>query len=96
MILIVCATLLTCSSVAVGGMIGWVGLIIPHICRTVTGPDNRRLLPMTAVMGSLFLILVDDVARCAFAQELPLGILTAIIGAPVFLLQLYRGKRTFD
>ena len=92
-LLILCATLLTCSSVAVGGMIGWVGLIVPHICRTITGPDYKKLLPVTALAGALFLILVDDAARCISPQEIPLGVLTAIIGAPVFLFQLYRRKR---
>lgn len=94
-VVILCATLLTCSSVAIGGMIGWVGLIIPHICRMLVGPDYKRLLPVTLVAGGLFLVLVDDAARCICAQELPLGILTAIIGAPAFLVQLYRGRRSF-
>ncbi len=94
-LIILCATLLTCSSVAVGGMIGWVGLIIPHICRMITGPDYKKLLPVTLVAGALFLVIVDDVARCLSAQELPLGILTAIIGAPIFLVQLYKGGKSF-
>ena len=95
-VIILCATLLTCSSVAVAGMVGWVGLIIPHICRMVTGPDHRKLLPVSLLAGALFLMLVDDIARCIIAQELPLGILTALIGAPVFLVLLYRGKRSFS
>lgn len=94
-IIILCATLLTCSSVAIGGMIGWVGLIIPHICRMITGPDYKKLLPVTLVAGALFLVIVDDVARCLSAQELPLGILTAMIGAPIFLVQLYKGGKSF-
>ena len=92
-VIILCATLLTCSAVAIGGMIGWVGLIIPHICRMLTGPDHRRLLPLTLAAGALFLLLVDDLARCVSAQELPLGILTAIVGAPLFLAQLYRMRK---
>ena len=94
-IVVLCATLLTCSSVAIGGMIGWVGLIIPHICRMLTGPDYKRLMPVTLVAGALFLVVVDDVARCICAQELPLGILTAVIGAPIFLVQLYKGGKSF-
>lgn len=94
-IVIVCATLLTSSSVAVGGMIGWVGLLIPHICRMLVGPDYRRLLPVTLAAGALFLVLVDDAARSITAQELPLGILTALIGAPFFMFLLYRGRRSF-
>jgi len=94
-IVILSATLLTSSSVAIGGMIGWVGLLIPHICRMITGPDYRRLLPVTLVFGALFLILVDDAARCVSAQEVPLGILTALIGAPFFLFLLSRGRKSF-
>lgn len=94
-IIIACATLMTASSVAVGGMIGWAGLIVPHFARIFAGPDYRRMLPCTAVLGAGFLLLVDDVARCVFPQELPIGILTAIIGAPVFVSLLAKGKRGF-
>ena len=94
-VIIICATLMTASSVAVGGMIGWVGLIIPHFARIFAGPDYRRMMPCTAVLGAGFLLMVDDVARCMFPQELPIGILTAIIGAPVFIMLLTRGYRGF-
>ena len=76
-------------------MIGWVGLIIPHFARIFAGPDYRRMMPCTAVLGAGFLLMVDDVARCMFPQELPIGILTAIIGAPVFIMLLTRGYRGF-
>lgn len=94
-IIIFCATLLTSSSVAVGGMIGWVGLIVPHLARMAAGPNYKIMLPVSFVMGSLFLVIVDDVSRCAFPQELPLGILTAVIGAPFFMFMLSRGRRGF-
>ena len=94
-VIIICATLMTASSVAVGGMIGWVGLIIPHFARIFAGPDYRRMMPCTAVLGAGFLLMVDDVARCMFPQELTIGILTAIIGAPVFIMLLTRGYRGF-
>lgn len=94
-ILILCATVMTSSCVAIGGMIGWVGLIVPHFARLLVGPDYRRMLPCAAILGSIFLLLVDDVARCAFPQELPIGILTAIIGAPVFIGLLAKGKKGF-
>lgn len=90
---IVCATLLTASSVAVSGMIGWVGLVIPHFARMCFGSDCRRLLPASALMGAAFLMLVDDVARIAATVELPLGILTSFIGAPIFLYLLLTGGR---
>ena len=94
-LVIFCATLMTASCVAVGGMVGWVGLIVPHFARMFAGPDYRHMLPCCAVLGSVFLLLVDDAARCLFPQELPIGILTAIIGAPVFIGLLAKGKKGF-
>ncbi|MCU6761527.1 Probable ABC transporter permease protein HI_1471 [uncultured Roseburia sp.] len=94
-IIIVCATFMTASSVAVGGMIGWAGLIVPHFARMFVGPDYKKMLPCAAVLGSVFLLLVDDAARCITAQDLPIGILTAMIGAPVFVALLAKGKRGF-
>lgn len=94
-ILIICATFMTAASVAVGGMIGWAGLIVPHFARMLVGPDYRRMLPCAAILGGAFLLLVDDAARCIAAQELPIGILTAIIGAPVFVSLLAKGRKGF-
>lgn len=94
-IVIICATLMSSSAVSVGGMIGWIGLIVPHISRMIAGPDYCRMLPCSAFIGGIFLLIVDDIARCLFAQEIPLGVLTAIIGAPFFLYLLFKGKRGF-
>lgn len=88
---IVCATLLTSASVAVSGMIGWVGLVIPHFCRMLFGYDYRRLIPAGALFGAAFLLAVDDIARLVTAGELPLGILTAFVGAPLFLYLIATG-----
>ena len=88
---ILCATLLTASSVAVSGMIGWVGLIVPHICRMLFGADYRRLLPASTLFGAAFLLLTDDIARLATAGEIPIGILTAFVGAPLFLWLILTG-----
>lgn len=90
--LIVCATLLTAASVALCGIVGWVGLIVPHLARRLVGSDGRALLPASFLLGGLFLLLVDDMARSLYTTELPLGILTAVIGAPFFLLLLSRGR----
>lgn len=90
---ILAATLLTAASVSVCGMVGWVGLIIPHLTRLLVGPNHSRLLPAALLVGSTFLLLVDTLARCLFALEIPLGILTAIVGAPFFLGLLLRGGR---
>lgn len=94
-LIVFCATLMTAACVAVGGMIGWVGLIVPHFARMAVGPDYQKLLPCAGIFGGIFLLLVDDAARCLFPQELPIGILTALVGAPVFALLLIRGKRGF-
>lgn len=88
---IVCATLLTSASVAVSGMIGWVGLVIPHFCRMLFGYDYRRLIPAGALFGAAFLLAVDDISRLVTTGELPLGILTAFVGAPLFLYLIATG-----
>ena len=93
---ILCATLLTASSVAVSGMIGWVGLVIPHFCRMLFGYDYRRLIPAAALFGAAFLLAVDDIARLVTTGELPLGILTAFVGAPLFLYLIITGGRRHE
>lgn len=90
-IVIVCATLMTSASVAVSGMIGWVGLVIPHFCRMMFGSDHRALMPASVLMGASFLILADDIARTAAVSEIPLGILTSFVGAPLFLYLIVTG-----
>ena len=90
--LIFCATLMTAAAVSFTGVIGWVGLVIPHMARLVVGPGFSRLLPTSLLMGATFLLLTDNVARNATQMELPLGVLTAIIGAPFFLYLLIRGN----
>ena len=87
LIFICCATLITSAAVSVSGMIGWVGLMIPHLSRMLVGSDNRRVIPMSLVMGAIYLLLVDTVARTIATIEIPLGILTAVLGSP-FLLYL--------
>ncbi len=93
-VLIVCATLVTAASVSFSGMIGWVGLVIPHLCRKLIGSDHRGLLPCSMLIGATFLLLVDDVSRNLLAVEIPIGILTAVIGAPFFLYLITRKEKT--
>ena len=83
--IVLCATLLTASSVAVSGIIGWVGLVIPHIMRRMIGNDYRYLLPASILGGGLFLLVVDNISRSVTASGIPIGILTAFVGAPFFL-----------
>ncbi|QAB16154.1 FecCD family ABC transporter permease [Hydrogenovibrio thermophilus] len=84
LLVIVLATFLGAITVTLGGMIGWVGLVIPHLTRLLFGADNRLLLPASALIGAIYLLVVDNVARLALSVEIPLGILTALIGLPVF------------
>ncbi len=93
LLVIGCATLITSSMVAIAGVIGWVGLVIPHIARMLVGPAFVRLLPASALLGAAYLLLVDTIARSLAANEVPLGILTAVVGAPFFLWLLARGRR---
>jgi len=90
LIAVVCATLITAASVSVSGMIGWVGLVIPHMMRRLVGSDYRYLLPASILGGGLFLLMVDNVSRSLSATEIPIGILTAFVGAPFFLLLITR------
>ncbi len=89
-VVIICATLITAASVSVSGMIGWVGLVIPHLARRLVGNDYRYLLPASMLFGATFLLLVDNVSRNMFATEIPLGILTSFIGAPFFIYLMTR------
>lgn len=95
MIVIVLATLISALTVVIGGMIGWVGLIIPHICRMIVGPDNRLLLPAAALIGAVYLLVVDNVSRLAFSFEIPTGIVTSLIGIPFFVLVLKNAHRSW-
>lgn len=88
---ILCATLITAASVSVSGVIGWVGLVIPHLVRRVVGNNYRSLMPATMLSGAIFLLLVDNVSRNLFATEIPIGILTSFIGAPFFLYLITKG-----
>src|SRR5262245_31431886 len=89
------ATLMTASVVASSGVIGWVGLMIPHIARMLVGPNFDRLLPTSMLLGASFMLLVDTLARTMARIETPLGILTAVLGAPFFLWLLSRGRKTW-
>lgn len=85
LVVIIGATLITAVSISVSGMIGWVGLVIPHLSRMLIGCDYRKLLPTSMLMGAIFMLIVDSIARLATTSEIPIGILTSFIGAPFFL-----------
>ncbi len=94
LIVITAATLITSTVVSICGQIAWIGLIIPHFARMLTGPDYNRLLPLSILIGGTYLLVVDNIARTAMRTEIPLGIITSLIGAPFFIYLLLRlGKR---
>lgn len=89
-IIIIACTFITAACVTVTGIIGWIGMIIPNICREYISADNKLLLPGSCITGALFMIIVDLIARSITAAEIPIGILTAIIGAPTFVLIFFK------
>ena len=92
-VVIAAATLMTSAAVAISGVIGWIGLVIPHFARLLVGPDFSRLLPTSILLGAGFLLAVDTLARTVARIEIPLGVLTAFIGTPLFLWQLATARR---
>jgi len=94
--LVAAATLVTSASVAAAGIIGWVGLVVPHLARSLVGPDFARLLPASAILGGGYLLLIDTLARTMAQVEIPLGILTAVIGTPFFIWLLASVQKTWS
>jgi iron complex transport system permease protein len=94
--IVAAATLVTSASVATAGVIGWVGLVVPHIARTLVGPDFGRLIPAAALIGGGFLLAIDTLARSAASVEIPLGILTAFVGTPFFIWLLASVSKTWS
>ena len=91
LLIIIGCTLLTSAAVSISGVIGWIGLVIPHMTRMIVGPDNRILIPASLSLGASFLLLIDNISRAVIAIEIPIGILTAVIGVPIFLYLLKKG-----
>ena len=94
--IVAAATLVTSARVAAAGIIGWVGLIVPHLARALVGPDFARLLPASAMLGAGYLLFIDTIARTAAPIEIPLGILTAVIGTPFFIWLLASMQKTWS
>ena len=90
--IILCATLMTAAAVSVSGVIGWVGLVIPHAGRMLVGPDHKRLLPASIALGAAFMLLMDNIARTVLPGEIPLGVLTGLLGVPILILLLRRNR----
>lgn len=92
-VLLIAVAAVVAGAVAVSGVIGWVGLVVPHLARLWVGPDHRVLIPVTLLLGGIYLTIIDTVTRNLGAAELPLGVITALVGAPVFLGLLHRSRR---
>jgi iron complex transport system permease protein len=95
-VIVAAATLTTSASVATAGIIGWVGLVVPHLARSLVGPDFARLLPAAAILGGGYLLVIDTLARTAAEVEIPLGILTAVVGTPFFIWLLAHMQRNWS
>ena len=94
--IVAAATLVTSASVAAAGIIGWVGLVVPHLARSLVGPDFAKLLPVSAILGGGFLLFIDTLARSMAQVEVPLGILTAVVGTPFFIWLLASVSKTWS
>jgi iron complex transport system permease protein len=94
--IVTAATLVTSASVATSGVIGWVGLVVPHLARALVGPDFAKLLPTSVLLGGGYLLFIDTLARTAAPVEIPLGILTAVIGTPFFIWLLAGMQRNWS
>ena len=92
MAVIFASTLLTSLVVSISGIIGWVGIVIPHLARMIIGPDFRRLMPACISLGICYLILIDDLCRTLTSLEIPIGVITGIIGIPIFVYFIYTKK----
>ncbi len=95
-IVIICASLLTASAVSISGTIGWVGLVIPHLSRLMTGSDNTRSMPVTLLIGAIFMLLIDTLSRTVTTVEIPLSILTGFVGAPLYAILLYKQRTRLE
>lgn len=95
-IVIVCSTLLTAAAVCIGGIISWVGLVIPHISRMLVGPDHKDMIIASVLIGGAYLLAVDTICRTLTSVEIPISIVTSLFGAPIFLYLLYKAKKTWS
>ena len=91
-VVIFASTLMTALVVSIAGIIGWVGIVIPHLARMIVGPDFRKLMPVSASLGICYLLIIDDLCRTLTSQEIPIGVITGIIGIPIFLYFILREK----
>ncbi len=94
LILITASSFMVAVSVATCGQIAWIGLVIPHMARSLAGPEHQKMMPVTAILGAIFLLLADSAARSISSAEIPVGIITALAGAPIFGYFLYKNRNT--
>lgn len=94
-VIIAACSVITAVTVSISGIIGWVGIVVPHLARMLVGPDFRRLIPASISLGICYLVVIDDVCRTLTAFEIPIGVITGIVGVPMFLYFIYRRKVTW-
>ena len=94
--IILCATLITAAAVSISGLVGWVGLVIPQMSRMLVGPDHKVMIPTSILLGASFLLVVDTICRNISATEIPISIVTSIVGAPIFLYLLKKSKENWS
>ena len=92
-LLIVSATALTAGAVAISGTIGWIGLVVPNIVRLIVGSDNKKVIPVSMLVGACFMVIVDMLARSLAPNEIPLSVITGIIGTPVFIYAIFKRRK---
>ena len=92
-ILIICSTLLTAGAVCIAGTIGWVGLIVPHFARMLVGSSNKKVIPASIIIGAIFMLIIDTLTRVIGVDEMPVSILTGIIGVPFFVFLMYKRRK---
>ena len=95
LIILIVTSFLTAAAVSIAGVVGWVGLVIPHFARLITGPDYRKLIPLCFSLGASYMLIVDDFCRCLSSLEIPLGVVTALVGTPLFAWFIMRKKVNF-
>jgi iron complex transport system permease protein len=95
-IVIICATIITAGGVCISGLIGWVGLVIPQMSRLIVGPNHKYLIPASILVGAQFLLFVDLLCRTLTAGEIPIGIVTSVVGAPIFIYLLGKVKKAWS
>ena len=94
--MIIVATVLTAVSVSISGTIGWIGLVIPNLVRLLIGSDNKKVVPVSMLLGAVFMVICDMLARSITPNEIPLSVITGVIGTPLFLFSIFKRRKDLE